>query len=86
MPLIYALQNSSGEEQAKTLREAVVNGGTQRLKEVLATIESTGGIAYTEDVAGEQARIAKKHIEALPDSRHRAAMIELTEFAISRTS
>lgn len=86
LPLIYALQNSNSGEQTKILREAVVNGGTQRLKEVLATIESTGGIAYTEGIAGEQARIAREHIEALPDSRHREAMIELTEFAISRTS
>ena len=85
LPLIHALQNSSGED-AEMLRKAVVNGGTQYTDKVMAVIESTGAIAYTEGFVSEQARLAGRHIEALPDNRYREALMELTEFVISRVS
>lgn len=84
LPLIHALRNSSGNE-AKALREAVINGGAQYMDAVTAAIESTNAIAYTEGIAGEQVRIARQHIEILPDTQYRDALMDLTEFAVSRT-
>jgi len=84
LPLIYALKNSKGAT-AELIREAIINGGKEHMGEVLAAIESTGAIAYTENAASEQAQLAKQHIEKLPNNPYRDALIELTEFAISRT-
>lgn len=85
LPLIYALKNSNGST-AEVIRDAIINGGKQHMDEIMAAIESTGAIAYTEDAASEQAQIAKHQIEILPNNQYRDALIELTEFAISRTS
>ena len=85
MPLIYALQNTNGST-AKVIREAIINGGKQHMDEVMAAIESTGAIAYTENAASEQAQIARQHIELLADNPYRDALIDLIGFAIFRTS
>ena len=85
LPLIYALQNTNGST-AKVIREAIINGGKQHMDEVMAAIESTGAIAYTENAASEQAQIARQHIELLADNPYRDALIDLTGFAIFRTS
>lgn len=84
LPLIYALKNSNGST-AEIIREAIINGGKQHMTEVLAAIESTNAIAYTENVAAKQAQAAKQIIKILPDNKYRNALIDLTEFAISRT-
>lgn len=85
LPLIYALKNSNGAT-AELIRDAIINGGRRHMDEVMAAIESTGSIAYTENAASKQAQIAKQHIEKLPNNQYRDALIELTEFAISRIS
>mgnify|MGYP003330657246 FL=1 len=85
LPLIYALKNSSSSI-AELICDAIKNGGEKHMVEVMAAIESTGAIAYTENVANKHAQIAKQHIETLPDNPYRDALTELTEFAISRTS
>lgn len=84
LPLIYALKNSNGST-AEIIREAIINGGKQHMNEVLAAIELTNAIAYTENAATKQAQAAKQIIEILPDNKYRNALIDLTEFAISRT-
>jgi len=84
LPLIYALKNSNGST-AEIIRKAIINGGKQHMHEVLAAIESTNAIAYTENVAIKQVQTAKQIIEILPENKYRDALVDLTEFAISRT-
>ncbi len=85
LPLIYAYQNSKGPS-ADLIRDAIVNGGKQHMREVMASIESTGAIAYTENVAKQQAHIAKQYIENLPVNPYQEALLDLCEFAINRAS
>ena len=84
LPLIYALKNSNGST-AEIIRKAIINGGKQHMNEVLAAIESTNAITYTENAAIKQAQAAKQIIEILPNNKYRNALVDLTEFAISRT-
>ena len=84
LPLIYALKNSNGST-AEIIRKAIINGGKQHMNEVLAAIESTNAITYTENAAIKQAQAAKQIIEILPNNKYRDALVDLTEFAISRT-
>ena len=66
------------------IRNAIINGGRKDMKEILQAIEDTNAIAYTEDVANQQAQIARQQIGNLPTSEHREALLELTNFAIQR--
>ena len=83
LPLIYALKNSSGST-AEMIRKAITNGGRENMNEILQVIENTNAIAYTEQVARQMTQIAKQQITILPNSSHREALLELTNFAIHR--
>jgi octaprenyl-diphosphate synthase len=83
LPLIYALKNSDGAT-ADMIRDAIINGGKQHMQEIMQVIESTNAISYTEESANQQAQIARQQIEMLPSNKYRDALIELTNFAITR--
>ncbi len=83
LPLIYALRNSSGDD-AKMIRDAIINGGKQHMQEIMQLIESTNAITYTEDVANQQAIMARQQIENLPSNVYRDALLDLADFAITR--
>lgn len=85
LPLIYALKNSTGST-AQMIRDAITNGGKQYLQEILQVIEVTNAIAYTEASANQQAQIARQQIEILPSNQYRDALVELTDFAITRST
>ena len=85
LPLIYALKNSSGSA-AEMIRNAILNGGRENLNEILQVIENTSAIEYTEQVAKQMTQIAKQQIEMLPNSTHREALLELTNFAVRRNA
>jgi geranylgeranyl pyrophosphate synthase len=50
----------------------------------MQVIEATDAIAYTEDSANRQAQIAKQQIEILPSNKYQNALVELTNFAVTR--
>ncbi len=83
LPLIYALKNSKGTT-AEMIRDAIINGGKQYMQEIMQVIEATDAIAYTEDSANRQAQIAKQQIEILPSNKYQNALVELTNFAVTR--
>ncbi len=85
LPLIYALKNSSGAT-AQMLRDAITNGGKQHMQEVLQVIEATDAIAYTKESANQQAQIARQQIAILASNPYRDALLELTDFAITRAA
>ena len=85
LPLIYALNNSSGSS-AEMIRNAILNGGRENLNEILQVIENTSAIQYTEQVAKQMTQMAKQQIRMLPNSTHREALLELTNFAIRRNA
>ena len=85
LPLIYALNNSSGST-AEMIRNAILNGGRENLNEILQVIENTSAIQYTEQVAKQMTQMAKQQIRMLPNSTHREALLELTNFAIRRNA
>jgi len=85
LPLIYALKNSSGAS-AELIRNAILNGGKQHMQEILQAIEVTEAIVYTEQSANHQAQFARRQIETLTSNPYRDALLELTDFAISRST
>ncbi|ROR34952.1 octaprenyl diphosphate synthase [Inmirania thermothiophila] len=84
LPLIHVLRTGT-PSQVALVREAIEQGGRERIDEVLAAIEATGAIAYTAQRAREQAQAAIAALEAIDDSPYRQALAGIVEFAVSRT-
>ncbi len=84
LPVIRALAVGSPEQRA-LLREAIENGGRERIAEVAAIIDSTGGIEYTISLARRHAASAKQAVALLPESAQRASLEMMVDFAVART-
>ncbi|APX94557.1 octaprenyl diphosphate synthase [Halomonas sp. 1513] len=83
LPLIYAMREGT-PAQAKLIRQAIRQGGLERLDEVLAIVDQTGALTYTRQRAEEMAAKALEQLEHLPPSRYRDSMAELARRAVER--
>ncbi len=84
LPLIHALREGAPAHQ-RLLREAIKNGGLDRIDAVIAAIESTGSIAYTARQAEDEARRAQQALAAIPDSPYKQSLLDLAHFSVHRT-
>ncbi len=84
LPVIRALAVGTPEQRA-LLREAIEQGGRERIVEVAAVIDSTGGIEYTISLARRHAASAKQAVALLPESAQRASLEMMVDFAVART-
>ncbi len=85
LPLIIALQRSTGETNA-ILRQCIEQGGLEHINIILQAIAETGAIAYTLERARQETEQAVASLQHLPDSPYRQAMEALAWFAINRNS
>jgi octaprenyl-diphosphate synthase len=83
LPLIHALKTGSAATQ-KLVREAIAGSGREKLFEILAAIESTGGLEYTARLAKTEAEQAIASLATLPDTSFRSGLAALARFAVSR--
>jgi octaprenyl-diphosphate synthase len=85
LPLIYALKNGSDGQRA-AIREAIKQGGVVHLEPVVAAIEATGGLEYSERLAREEADQALASLSALADSSYKSGLAALARFAVRHTT
>lgn len=85
LPLIHALQHSSGADH-ELLRQSIINGGPENLAQVIGIIRRTGALDYTRQKAREQANLATAQVNSLPDSSFRTALLQMCEMAVARVS
>jgi octaprenyl-diphosphate synthase len=85
LPLIVALRETKGPDQ-EFLRQAIIDGGADRLDRVRSVIESTGALQYTLARAQEAADKAIDALVEIPDSDHKQALIALADFSVKRRS
>jgi octaprenyl-diphosphate synthase len=83
LPLIHVI-NTGTQEQATLVREALEQGGRERIEEISAAIESTGAIAYTSRSAQNEADKAIAALAVLEDSPYKEALTTLANFAVQR--
>lgn len=83
LPLLYAMHQSNGA-QAMLIRKAIEEGGLEDIDAVLAAVTATNAMEYVLNVAKREAALACAAIAHFPKSEYKNAMIELTEFAVSR--
>ncbi len=84
LPLIYAIRHGNTEEVA-VIREVIGRGGRESIDVVTKTIESTGALAYTANLAKREAALAIETLDPLPASPYKEALIGLAEFSVNRT-
>ncbi len=84
MPVLRAMEVGSPAQRA-LLRDAISQGGRERIGEVIAAIASTDAIAYTEQLARDYAQQAKHAIGVLGPSDAADALVAMADFAVSRT-
>lgn len=84
LPLIQVMRQGTREE-ADLVRHALVSGGTDDLAQVLAAIYRTGALEYAREQAREESRAAIAALAAIPSTQYRDYLLQLAEFAVTRT-
>lgn len=85
LPLIQAMRVGNASQRA-LIREAIEQGGLDRIEDVHAAVESTGAITYTKQIARAEADLAINCLEGLPDSDYKTALQTLANFTVERTT
>ncbi len=85
LPLIHAMRQGSPADR-DMIRDAIEQGGVDRLADIKAVIESTGALAYTVARAQEAADLAVAALSDVPDSDWKQALIAIADFAVKRRS
>jgi octaprenyl-diphosphate synthase len=85
LPLLLAMERASEPERA-LIRHAIEHGELQKLPEILAIVRRTGALDATRAAAQREADKARTVLAALPPSRARDALLELSVRSIHRSS
>jgi octaprenyl-diphosphate synthase len=84
LPLIYAIQHGT-DEQARLVRHAIEHGGRDELAAVIEAIRATGALDYARAQAQREARVAGDALARLPHSRQLDYLLQLADFAVTRS-
>lgn len=84
LPLIHAITHSDPATRER-LRQAVQEGDTSAMPEVLAAIHATGGLEYSRKRAMDYAAEAEAALAGLPQSEALEALRGLARYAVERT-
>ena len=85
LPLIVAMQRGTQEQKA-LLQEAIEQGSTDRLGEILQIVRTTGAIEIARSAAHAEAQRAIAAANQLPDSEYTNALLQLAEQLLLRKS
>lgn len=84
LPLIIALERSSGDE-ARLIRNAIEEGGLDKIDEIMVIIEQTDALSYSANIAKKEVIKANACLSCLPKTAYKDALESLAWFSISRT-
>lgn len=85
LPLLYAMKHGN-EQQSALIRSAIENGdGMDHLDDILAAMQQTGSLVYTQKKAEQEADKAINALANLPESEHKQALISLAHIAANRS-
>ena len=84
LPLIYAMVH--GDDTAKALiKTAIEKGdGTQAIDEIVAALNKSGALEYTQKKAEQEAQKAIDALIVLPDTNYKQALIALAHLSVNR--
>jgi octaprenyl-diphosphate synthase len=84
LPLIYAMKHGKAEHAAR-VRRAIQSSGLDDLNAVLDAIRASGALDYARAQAQAEARTACAALAILPHSSYRDYLLQLADFAVTRT-
>jgi octaprenyl-diphosphate synthase len=85
LPLIHVIQQGEAADAA-VVREAIEEGGVERVDAVTEILERTGAIEYARAQAKAEADRALAELDVLPGGPYRDALAGLAEVAVNRTA
>ena len=85
LPLIHAMAHA-GEDGRMLIRQAIRKGGLDDMDAVMAIVRECGSMEYTRNKANECRDRAIAHLQQVPDSVARDALIALANIAVERTA
>jgi len=85
LPMIYALENTSGE-QRELLTSAIENADNSNIKQIISILQSVKAFEYTRSKAQESANLAKQSLQTLQDSDYKEALTLLCDLSLQRKS
>jgi octaprenyl-diphosphate synthase len=83
LPLIFTMKHGS-KDAIERVRQAILTGGLEQLETIINDVQHCGAIEYTQQKAQEQADLAIKAIEPLPESHYKTALIALANASVKR--
>ena len=84
LPLLYAMWHSDASTQS-IIREAIEHGnGFAHFDRIIEAMEQTGALEYTMRKARAEAELAIKHLNIVPASPYKDALIGLAHIAVER--
>jgi octaprenyl-diphosphate synthase len=85
LPLIYTMRQGPADA-ASVVREALEAANRERFNDVLAAVQSCGALDYARHEAEKAAERAVAVLAPLPDSEHKAALVEIARLSVARTA
>ncbi len=85
LPMIYALENTSGAEH-QLLKHAIENADTSKIDDVIRIFTKVKAFDYATQKAQESAELAKQSLDVIADSDYKKALILLCDLSVSRKS
>lgn len=83
LPLIVAMQRGSQTER-DLLRDAIENGGAEKMTEIIAIVQRTGALDATRHLAACEAQRAMDALAFIADNEYRSALLELASQLLDR--
>jgi octaprenyl-diphosphate synthase len=84
LPLIHAMQ-SANDRDRQLIRDAIKQGGRGALPEIVRLVNETGALDYVKRRAQVEADAAKAAIFAIANSNYKECLLNLCEFAVTRS-
>jgi octaprenyl-diphosphate synthase len=85
LPMIYALENTSGKDHA-LLISAIENADNSNIDQIIEILSSVDAFDYTRKKAQEASDLAKKSLVTLPESDYKNALTLLCDLSLQRKS
>ena len=84
LPLIYAIKHGN-RAQTDLVRRAIEHGGRDELGAVVEAIRATGALDYAREQARRESTAACEALAPLAHSREREYLLQLADFAVTRS-
>jgi len=85
MPMIYALDQTSGKEHT-LLRDAIENADTSNIDEIINILVKVGAFNFTRKMAERESQKALNALGAISESEYSSALRLLCELSLKRTA